>query len=288
MKLLLAPMSGVTNVAFRALCKKYGADITCTEFVNCSALVRNNKMTLRMLRKDPSESPCVVQIFGANKDEIIESAKILEKDFDIVDFNCGCPVPKVTKIGAGSELLKDPDKIYDIVSNIVKAISKPVTVKIRIMDDWNKTLEIVKLIEKAGASAITVHGRTKAQGYSGKADWNTIKKIKNAISIPVYGNGDVSLENIPKGFNGLMIGRAAMSDPYVFAKIKQFLETGEYIDTDKSQVFKDFMVLAEKYELSLKEIRFQIMHFTKGMVGGADLRRRLLKADLEEIKKIFT
>ena len=287
MKLLLAPMSGITNVAFRALCKKYGADITCTEFVNCSALVRNNKMTLRMLRKDPSEKPCCVQIFGSKKEEIVESAKILEKDFDIIDFNCGCPVPKVTKIGAGSELLKTPDKIYDIVFALVKAVSKPVTVKIRILDDLEKTLEIAKLIEKAGASALTVHGRTRAMGYSGKADWNVIRKVKAAIKIPVYGNGDVSLENIPKGFEGLMIGRAAMTDPYVFAKIKQFLETGEYIDTDKSKVFKDFMELAEKYELSLTEIRFHTMHFTKGMIGGADLRRRILKADLKEIKAIF-
>jgi tRNA-dihydrouridine synthase B len=286
-KLLLAPMSGVTNVAFRALCKKYGADITCTEFVSCSAIVRNNKKTFKMLIKDPSEKPCAVQIFGSNKKEIIESAKFLEKDFDIIDFNCGCPANKVTKIGAGSDLLNYPDKIYDIVKSLVEAIKKPVTVKIRILKDLNKTIEIVKLIEKAGASSIIIHGRTKEQAYSGKADWNIIRKLKESVKIPVCGNGDVGLDNIPKNFESLMIGRSAISNPYIFTQIKQKLKTGEYRETNIKQVFKDFMFFAEKYNLSLTQIRFHAMHFTKGMVNCANLRRKILTSNIEEIKKIF-
>ena len=243
-KAVLSPMAGVTDVAFRTLAKRYGAAITYTEFLSSAAIVRNNPKTLEMLKTSDIEDPVAVQLFGNNVDEIIKAAKFVEDKFDIIDINCGCPAWKVIRSGSGSELLKSPDIIADFVSKLVNSVSIPITVKIRSGIDSNhiNAVEVAKILESSGASAISIHGRTQKQGYSGFADWDLIKKVKDSVSIPVIGNGDVFLLKFLKrlsesGVDAIMIARGALGNPYIFKQINDYIEFNSYKEADKVSLF---------------------------------------------------
>lgn len=287
---VLSPMAGVTNVAFRTLAKKYGAAITYTEFVSSAALVRNSKKTHEMLITDPTEKPVAVQLFGNNIQEVIEAAKIIQDDFDIIDINCGCPAWKVIRSGAGSELLKTPERISSIVNQLVSAVSKPVTVKIRIgiNEETINAIEVAKAIEDAGAEAIAVHGRTQQQGYTGTSNWEIIKQVKEAVSIPVIGNGDVFTPEDYKTkleysqVDGIMIARGAMTNPYIFQQIQDYMKKGEYTSKNKIELYKEYYGLAKKYNIAYPEVRGHFLQFTKGMQRGALLRQEAVKLNKQE------
>jgi len=295
-KALLAPMSGYTDPAFRHLCRKYKAGLTYTEFVSSAGLTRKNKRTLEILKKSPLEKPSATQIFGNNIKELAQSAKFLEKKFDIIDINCGCPAIKVIKTKAGSELMKNPNKIAKIIKKLNKEVKNPITIKIRAGID-NKhinALEIAKIAEKAGASAITIHARTQKQGYSGKADWKLIKKIKQQLKIPVIGNGDIATPEQFKqkleesGVDYIMIGRGAISNPYLFKQINDYMQTGKYDTKDKFKQFREYLVLAKKFDVDFIKIKNHAVGFTRGTRGGARLRKEIMGCkSLGEVEKVM-
>jgi tRNA-dihydrouridine synthase B len=292
-KAILSPMSGVTDVAFRTLCKKYGAGITYTEFVSSAAIVRGNKHSLKMLEVSEIEKPVAVQLFGNSVEEIVEAAKLLEYKFDLIDINCGCPAWKVIKTGAGSALLNEPAKIKEFVTKLVGAVEKPITVKIRsgIGSEKINALEVAKAVEEAGGVAIAIHGRTQKQGYSGKSDWSVIKKVKEEVNIPVIGNGDVFT---PEDFkekleyskvDAIMIARGAIGNPYIFKQIQDYMETGEYDSKCKIELFFEYLELAKKYGIKFSAIKGHAVAFTKGMKGSVKIRQELGKfKTVEEIE----
>jgi len=293
-KTVLAPMSGVTDVAFRALCKRYGAALTCTEFVSSAALTRSNKKTFKMLVTDKTEKPVAVQLFGGSIDEIVDAAQMIENMFDIIDINCGCPAWKVVKSGAGSAMLRNPAEIEKFVSLLVSKLKKPVSVKIRTGIDDKKinAVTVAQCIESAGAAAITVHGRTQEQGFSGVADWNIIREVKQAVNIPVIGNGDVSTPErfaqciAQSGVDAVMIGRAAMHNPYIFKQITDYLKNGSYDEKNSIEQFFEYLKIAEKYEISFLDIKGHAMRFAKNMKNASQLRERIsLCVDMDEINE---
>jgi len=295
-KAILAPMSGFSDVAFRELCKKYGAGLTYTEFVSSAGLVRKNEKTQELLKISPLEKPSAVQIFGNNIDELLNSAKILEHKFDIIDINCGCPAYKLVKIGAGSEMLRNPKIIEEIVKKLSLTIKKPITIKIRsgIDDKHINALEVAKIAESSGASAITIHARTQKQGYSGKSDWELIKKIKQSVKIPVIGNGDITNpEDFKKKLEQskvdyIMIGRGAIGNPYLFKQINGYLKSGKYDDKSKREQFFEYLDLAEKYNIEFNKIKAHAVFFTKGIVRGAKLRKEIAKCNhLKALKAVM-
>jgi nifR3 family TIM-barrel protein len=283
---ILSPMAGVTDVAFRALCKKYGAAMTCTEFLHSTAINRKNKKTLEMLKTDSIESPKQIQLFGASIEEVVKAAKFVENKFDIIDINCGCPAWKVIRTGAGSELMKNPDQIADLIQQLNKSVKIPITIKIRagIDDKHINAIEIAKIAEKAGAAAIAIHGRTQKQGYSGVSDWKLIKKVKQQLNIPVIGNGDVfSPKDFKEKLNSskvdyILIARGAIGNPYIFKQISDYMETGTYDFKNPLKQFEEYLVLAKKHDINFKQIKSQAIHFTKGIPNSAQLRQNLVKS----------
>ena len=294
---IMAPMAGVTDVAFRLLCKKYGAGLTCTEMISANALARGNKSTLRMIDVVEAEKPRVIQLFGQNRDNLVKAAKFCESKCEVLDFNLGCPAAKIIKQGSGSALLERANRIKEIMEALSSAVKIPVTVKLRLGIRKNKinVVKIAQICEEAGAKMITVHARTQKQGYTGKADWSWIKKVKQAVSIPVTGNGDVrSVEDYVRmkketKCDYVMIGRAAVGNPYLFKQIKDYNTKGEYSSReDQIKEFFEYLELAKKYKINFKNIKFHAQAFTKGMRKAGQLRLKISHCKtVEEIKGLM-
>jgi nifR3 family TIM-barrel protein len=293
-QVVIAPMAGVSNIAFRTIMKEFGAGLIYAEMVSDKALMFGNKKTLRMLRVVDEERPLAMQVFGGDKDTIVEGARIIDRESncDFIDLNMGCPVPKVVKGDAGAKLLLEPDKIYDIVKAVVETVEKPVTVKMRIGWDDNTIygVEIAKLCEQAGAKAIAVHGRTRKQMYTGHANWDYIRQIKEAVSIPVIGNGDVKTPEDAKrmleetGVDAVMIGRGVLGNPWLVKQTIDYLETGSYdAEITMSERFErivdhmDRLISLKGEVIAMKEMRSHAPWYVKGMSHAANLRGRLAR-----------
>ena len=295
-KFILAPMAGHTDLGFRMLCKKHGCALVYTEMVAAEAICAKSELAKKLARTNKDEKPVAVQIFGNNPKTMAKAAKILEKNFDVIDINFGCPAYKITKQGSGSALLSHPDKIYEIVKAVCSAVKKPVTAKIRIMHDFKKTLEIAKAVEKAGASAIIIHGRTVGQGYSGKADWKAIKKLRKYLKIKIIGNGDVRTPEDAKKMlatkcDYVMIGRGALGNPFIFEQCNNYLKKKKYkkiTDEERIKGLLEYVKIAEKYKSVFQCIRRNAHHFTKGIPEGSKLRDKISRVkSINELKSVF-
>ena len=297
---ILAPMAGVTDLPFRLLCAEQGAGLVCMEMVSAKAIYYNNKNTEELMEIHPDEHPVSLQLFGSDPEIISEMAKrIEEKPFDILDINMGCPVPKVVNNGEGSALMKNPKLVGEIISKTVKAIQKPVTVKFRkgFDEEHVNAVEIAKIAEQSGASAVAVHGRTREQYYAGKADWEIIAQVKDAVSIPVIGNGDVTDGESARrlltqtGCDGIMIGRAVRGNPWIFREILHYLETGEAMEKPSGKEVCDTILRHARMELlqkgeytAVREMRKHIAWYTIGYPHSAALRRRV--NEIEEFSQL--
>ena len=300
--LILAPMAGITDLSFRRIAKSLGADLVTSEMVSGEGIVRKSASTRLLLNSHPEEKPLAIQLFGSDPLVMGEAARIVSGEgADIIDLNMGCPVPKVLRQRAGAQLLRQPNKIKEIVEAVRRAVGIPLTVKTR--SGWSKSqiniLEVARAVEDGGADAITIHPRTAKQGFSGKADWHLISQIKQAVTIPVIGNGDVTRpEQVSEmkqltGCNGVMIGRGAMGNPWLFKQAKQ-LARGERVSIPS--VRERFEIMGRHLDLykecfagrqSLSGIRSRLMWYSKGLRGSARLRAALSGCrDLETMIKV--
>ena len=302
--LVLGPMAGVTDLPFRLLCKEQGAGLLCMEMVSAKGILYKNKNTEQLLTIDEAEHPVSLQLFGSNPEIMSEMAKrIEERPFDILDINLGCPVPKVLNTGDGSALMKNPILAGKIIEKTVGAIQKPVTVKIRKgFDDAHiNAVEMAKIAETSGAAAIAVHGRTREQYYSGKADWDIIRQVKEAVKIPVIGNGDIlTAEDAIRmgeetGCDGFMIARGAQGNPWIFKQILHYFKTGEHLEKPSPEEMVAMILRHAKMQLEFKgdytgirEIRKHAAWYTTGYKHAAKLRSEINEVEsLEELEELL-
>lgn len=306
--ILLAPMAGITDLPFRIICEKYNPGLVCTEMISSKGLFYNDEKTKKLLNMAHEKRPIAVQIFGNEVETMVYAAKYVSQYADIIDINMGCPAPKIVKNGDGSKLLQNLDLVEEIVKNVVEAVNKPVTVKIR--KGWNNNnivaVEAAKRIERAGAAAITIHGRTREEFYTGTADWDIIREVKQNVKIPVIGNGDIKCkEDALKifehtGVDGIMIGRATLGNPWIFKQVIEYLKnntaTNYYEPTLKEKL--DIMLehidmeVKEKGEVSgIREMRKHICYYLKGLPNASEIKEKINKlenqTDVEQTLKEY-
>tara|TARA_Y100000590_G_scaffold381285_1_gene450344 strand:- start:395 stop:1357 length:963 start_codon:yes stop_codon:yes gene_type:complete len=306
-KAFLAPMAGVSDPALRIMCKEMGAGLVVTELTSVNAIVAKHeqlesqrKNITKFIEFSEKERPLSVQLFGSDIVALEKASKIVEPHFDIIDYNMGCPAPHITKQMAGGALLQNSDLTREIFRTLVNTVKKPISLKMRIgVTEENKSLflQISKIAEQEGIEMITLHPRTVSQGYSGHSDWDMIKKLKQNVSVPVVGNGDITSPELAKkvldytACDYVMIGRGAMGNPFIFEQINDYLEYGAYKQyslSDKLDAFLAYMELTTRYNIKFVNIKQQAIRFTKGTVGGAQLRNRLSSAqNTEELKELL-
>jgi tRNA-dihydrouridine synthase B len=301
----LAPMAGVSDVALRMLCKDMGAGLVVTELTSIHAIIAKqrqleieHKKINQFIEYSERERPVAVQLFGSNLDALAKSAKIVEPFFDIIDYNMGCPAPHITQQMAGGALLQNYELTRKIFKTLVGAVKKPITLKMRAgVNDSTRFRQIAKIAEEEGIQMITLHARTVNQGYSGQSDWTLIRQLKDLVSIPVVGNGDVSSPELAKkmitetGCDYVMIGRAAMGNPFLFKQVDEFLKTGTYQNySAKHQIamFLKYVEYALNYNIKFQNIRQQAMRFTKGLVGSTKIRSKIMFAKtIDDLKAVM-
>lgn len=299
-RIVFAPMAGVSNISYRTIIKEMGAGLIYSEMISSTGITYGSKKTIDLINFNEEERPISIQIFGHDTNSFVTAAKYIEKNFhpDIIDINMGCPVPKVAiKSQAGSALLKDPNKIYEIVASVVDNTSTPITVKIR--SGWDESninaVEVSKKIELAGASAIAIHARTRSQGYSGKSDWNIIKQVKENVNIPVIGNGDIkTIEDAKKILeetkcDAIMIGRATLGNPWFIRECVEYIENNKIIDkptpVEKINMIRKHFELLKKYEstkIALLEIRTHALWYLKGIPNTKEIKNEIVTCKTEE------